>query len=337
MNSTIQSMFDSLEHGDKVYLPSKYWEFLNKRNLDQLETTGFDNFKQTVARSYFTWVVGRKDEQFRYLVKQMKLSDWLPVLRGSFRYDVSSLLSRSQQVKYSLFAKMLWKFAEQLDSNGLLKIIDEPYEGNPFRVFMDGRLISQDIANSVLEFYSVYEHFKPQHDEPITIGELGAGYGRNAYVFLNVYKKCRYVIIDIPPALHISQQYLSAVFKNKRIFKFRDFSKFTEIENEYNDSEIVFLLPHQAKMLPQKSFDLFLNISSLHEMKMEQIRAYFDLINYLTNGFFYSKQWFVSRNPEDNIIISQEDYPVPENWKELYLRQARVQVSFFESLYMITR
>ena len=81
--------------------------------------------------------------------------------------------------------------------------------------------------------------------------------------------------------------------------------------------------------------DLFLNISSLHEMRLDQIQAYFDLIDRLVSGFFYSKQWKVSRNPEDGIVVRMEDYPVPAHWRELYRRESKVQVHFFEALYSI--
>lgn len=37
-------------------LMSKYWWFLAKRNIEQIENDGYENFKQTVARNYYTWV-----------------------------------------------------------------------------------------------------------------------------------------------------------------------------------------------------------------------------------------------------------------------------------------
>jgi putative sugar O-methyltransferase len=165
---------------------------------------------------------------------------------------------------------------------------------------------------------------------------LGAGYGRNAYVFLNVFPRGKYIVIDIPPALYVSQEYLSSVFPDKKIFTFRCFTQFKEIEQEFHNADIVFLLPHQARMLPEKCIDLFINISSLHEMKMQQIKEYFNLIDKLTKGYFYSKQWFIGKNAVDGIVIKKNDYPVPSNWQELYSRPAKVQVYFFEAMYRIT-
>jgi len=340
--SVVSSMFNCMSAGNPVYLPSKFWEVLNSKNLGQLETEGVENFKQTVAQNYFTWVIGRWDTQFKYLVEHTKAQAWPSILLGgpsmlydAWRREVSPRLSRRQQVELSVFTKMLWKLAEQFDQHKLLKRLEEPREGNPFKIFLGRKLISQDLANSVLEFYSIREHFAPPLDARVQICELGAGYGRNAYVFANAFPNGKYIIIDIPPALYVSQRYLTTIFPDKKVFRFRCFDSFEEVRDEFEASSLVFLLPHQAEMLPAKSIDLFVNISSLHEMTMEQIRAYFGLIDRLTKGYFYSKQWFVSQNEHDGICVKKEDYPILENWRQLYLRAARVQTHFFESMYAV--
>ena len=148
---------------------------------------------------------------------------------------------------------------------------------------------------------------------------------------------CKYIVIDIPPALYVSQHYLTSVFCGKNIFTFRPFDRFSDVEREFNEADIAFLLPHQAETLPEKSVDLFINISSLHEMRMDQIHAYFKLIEKLTRGYFYTKQWWVSHNPADGITITPKDYPVPANWNQLYLRKAKVQAYFFEAMYALDR
>jgi putative sugar O-methyltransferase len=337
MNDILRSMFDCLSRGNAIYLPSKFWEALNDKNVQQLESGGLQNIKQTVAQNYFTWVIGHKDRQFRYLARHTNLFAWPAILKGFFSFDPSFPVNRIQQRELTVFTRMLWKFAEKYDADRLLKYIDEPLEGNPFKIYLNGKLISQDLANSVLEYYSIRENYKAPVSNKVTICELGAGYGRNGYVFLKAFPKCKYIIIDIPPALYISQHYLSSVFRDKKIFSFRPFDNFSDVEKEFNDADIVFLLPHQAEMLPSKSVDLFINISSLHEMKIDQIHAYFRLIDKLTKGFFYSKQWWVSNNPADGITITPKDYPVPTKWKQLYLRAAKVQTYFFEAMDTISQ
>jgi hypothetical protein len=72
---------------------------------------------------------------------------------------------------------------------------------------------------------------------------------------------------------------------------FRCFEDFAEIAGEIERAEIARFLPHQTEMLPAKNTDLFINISSLHEMTVEQIRVNCKLINRLTNQVFDTMQW----------------------------------------------
>lgn len=332
--SVIDSMFDCLSRGNPVYLPSKFWEALNRKNIGQIEEDGLENLKRTVAQNYFTWVVGSRDEQFRYLEEHTGVIT-RRLLQRHQRYDPSSRITQAQHSELEIFTRMLWKLAERSDRERLMKSLEEPAEGNPFKIYLGKKLISQDIANSVLEYYSIREHFKAPRDARVTICELGAGYGRTAYVFMKAFPKCKYVIVDIPPALYVSQHYLTTVFPERRAFTFRCFENFSEVEAEFEEADVAFLLPHQAEMLRAKSVDLFVNISSLHEMLVEQIRAYFVLIDHLARGHFYSKQWFDSDNPHDQIHVRHDDYPVPPNWRQLYHRQAKVQVSFFEAMYAL--
>lgn len=170
---------------------------------------------------------------------------------------------------------------------------------------------------------------------PVIIAELGAGYGRFGYVFLKALPNIKYVIFDIPPALFVSQWYMGKVFPDKKIFKARSFQRFQEIQEEYEQSEIAFFLPHQMELFPEKHFHLFINVSSLGEMRPDQINNYFSQINRLTRDYFYSKQWITSVNPDDNLVIRQEDYPAFPNWTVLYNRPSEIQRKFFEALYQI--
>lgn len=336
MNEELKAMFDCLSAGKAAYLPSKFWETLNTKNLGQLADGGISNFKRTIAQNYFTWVVGIQDPQFRYLIRKMKTMYWPRLLKGVFTTDRSSSIPRMRQVELTLFTRMLWTLAERTDTLGLMAGMEEPALGNPFKIYLGGKLISQDLANSLLEFYSIREEFSPSPDERFTIAELGAGYGRTAHVFLSAFPRCRYIIIDIPPALYIAQNYLTRIFPDRKAFRFRSFREIGEVKTEMDASDIVFLLPHQAEMLEKNAVRLFINISSLHEMTRDQIALYLKLIERLTDGYFYTKQWKVSSNPEDGISIRQEDYPIPEAWKRLYLRTPKVQVSFFEAMYRMT-
>ena len=76
------------------------------------------------------------------------------------------------------------------------------------------------------------------------------------------------------------------------------------------------MTPNQLELLPDRSIDMFLNISSLHEMRMDQIRYYFTEIERLTRRYFYFKQWQETTVPFEN-----------------NRQQCEVQHKFFEALY----
>ena len=336
MNDTMNEMFRSLTNGPEVYQPSKFWQQLNELNVAQLESGGMGNVKRTLAQNYFTWIVGFRSPLFRQLSRITSYSNWLQVLRGLPAYDKESGLRLRRFYELHIFSRLVWLLAERHDSKQLLARIHEPEFGNPFRIRFRDRLISQDLANSLMELYAIVEARTPASHDPITVCELGAGYGRNAYMFLSAYAKCKYIIVDIPPALYVSQEYLAAVLPSRRFMRFRPFDSFAEVEQEFNQADVVFLLPHQAEQLPRKSVDYFVNISSFHEMTLAQIEVYFDLVDRLTRGHFYMKQWQSFENKRDGITIAQKDYPYRSQWKQVYTRTPPSHPSFFETLFEIT-
>jgi hypothetical protein len=142
-------------------------------------------------------------------------------------------------------------------------------------------------------------------------------------------------MVDIPPALFVAERYLAGQFGGRRIFRYRSFADYAEVHEEVEAAEIAFFLPTQLVLLPAKSVDLFLNISSLHEMRPEQLEYYFEQIDRVTRGFFYFKQWKVSTIPFEDIVIREADYPVRKHWSRVYWRECAVQTNFFEALFRV--
>ena len=140
-------------------------------------------------------------------------------------------LKKKHTIFYNTLANLLWAYVEKNDTEGLLDRLSEPREGNPPEVMRNGRLISQDLANSLLEYEAILHPDLDRRDVQ-TILELGPGYGRTAYVFMTLQPGCRYILVDIPPALYVAQRYLSAVFEDRKIFAFRPFNSFDQVRDE---------------------------------------------------------------------------------------------------------
>ncbi len=338
----LNEMLQDIENAPTLYSPSPFWRELNATHIAQLEQWGISQFKRTVNTKYFNWTI------LGILAHQL-----LPVGLHWLRHPDFSIFGASfpgyneprgkgitafnplSAFIYKIYVGMLANWTRKQDKDGLLKTIEEPLVGNPWRVQYRGNWISQDLCNSIYEFYSALNFQAPKQVD-FNIAELGAGYGRLAHVFLKTMPKATYTIIDIPPALFVAQEYLSTIFPEEKVFKYRPFSSFDEVKAEYESSRIRFLMAHQIELLPPKQFDLFLNISSLHEMTREQIDNYFQQIDRTTKGSFYSKQWRQSRaGRENNFVLKEGEYPIPKTWQEIWHRQHPLQQMFFDALYQV--
>jgi putative sugar O-methyltransferase len=340
MDTALSQLLDELKTVPAVYRPSPFWQELAAANVRQLEESGFENFKRTVNTRYFNWrILGIIRHQLLAIGRQWAadpnraiLSAALPRPRAALTDRAASLNGPSAWI-YKTYVAMYADVLAREDRRGLLQTVDEPALGNPFLVEHRGRRISQDLCNSVHELYSILGPDGVPDVAAPAFAELGAGYGRLAYVILKAVPGASYTIIDIPPALYLSQRYLTELFPELPAFRFRSFGSFDQVADEFNGATIRFLAPHQAELLPAKSFDYFINISSLHEMTIEQVQNYFRLIDVLCRGRFYTKQWRVSRSQVNGCTLREHDYPVPAAWRTIYHRQHPIQRMFFEAMY----
>jgi putative sugar O-methyltransferase len=334
----LEEMNAELLKAPPIYVPSNFWKTLNKVHLRQISESGINNFKRSITARYFSWgILGILGHQLAPLKRMLRKLDFSPLLNSK----LTNYASRGKHLSkfnfltaalYRTYVAALFDMVVQRDAMHLFDRIQEPAVGNPFTVNYKNRALSQDLCNSVHEFYSISQDIKDKKE--INVAELGAGYGRLAYVFLKALPGVSYCIIDIPPALYIAQEYLSEVFPNEKIFKFRPFNSFEDVRKEFESARIKFILPHQAELLPKKYFDVMVNVSTLHEMSREQIKNYIGQMDRLCKGKVYIKQWRKSLT-EDNNFIKQEEYPIPKNWRTVYNHTHPIQKMFFEALFTV--
>lgn len=334
----IADMFSTLARGEPLARPSRYWEELNRMNLAQLNEHGYENFKRTIALNYFTWVrILPWDSQIVFLCRQLSTRAIFRAIRGALKISTHRYFSTVdviQSFSYGLLSSLLWEYILQLGFPTALLALREPEEGNPPLLSPRPNMkVSQDLANSLLEYDSL-QSVMPASGQ-CTILELGAGYGRNAFVMLRLHPKIKYVLVDIPPALWIAERYISSIFAERRIFRYRDFDRFEDIASEYNNADIAFFLSSQLAALPLNSVELVINISSLHEMRKDQVAYYLGRFNSVLKpgGHLYLKQWKEAKVLFEGVTLTEEDYPIPSEWEKIMSRTARVQTRFFEALY----
>ncbi|MGH2959530.1 MAG: putative sugar O-methyltransferase [Solirubrobacterales bacterium] len=336
----LQAMFDELESAPEIYRPTEFWQQFAELHLQQLNEDGFELFKQTINRNYFQFeLTNPLHSQARLMWSRWIKRPKVAPLRSSYSdgYELPltdvKLGRRARQWTYSKYVALLSDRVRELDKELLLDELDEPLTGHPVCVDYRGRRTSEDLCNSVLEYSAVRDALPAETLKDATVIELGSGYGRLAWVYLKVEPSVRYILVDIPPALAVAEQYLAECFPDRKIFGFRHFENAAEVSAELDQAQIAFLTPNQLDLLPELKADLFINVSSLHEMVQAQIDHYFDVIADHTSGYFYSKQWIKSTNAADDVVIERERYPVRSEWKTVFDREHPIQQAFFEALY----
>jgi putative sugar O-methyltransferase len=345
----IEEMWQELRAASAVYQPSAFWDEMSKINERVLGWAGEPNFKRTLNQNYFNFIPTASADA--RMVRMRRLTRHLPSCTlAAYAIedpDCDPSLWMSCYPDYYIFKKpdrvtkrelyreylaLMYRYAMHRDGSGLLAKLEEPELGNPIHVYRNGKLVSQDTVNSVRERNSIVSALQAKSNMRFALAELGAGYGRLGYLMLKT-TNCRYFVFDIPPALYVSQWYLSTLFPERRVFRFRRFEKLEEIKHELSAADIGFFTSNQLAKFPSEYFDLFATISSLHEMRQDQIKHYMALMGRTTRSLLYLKQQKDYVNPVDNLVIGKDDYPVPDGWVAAEERFDMINPGFFERIY----
>ncbi|WP_082958282.1 putative sugar O-methyltransferase [Mycobacterium alsense] len=321
LHRACNSMLQEIEK-DRRFLASKFWNDVGQKNMAMLEGRGLDNFKRTVSQNYFNWVVGKRAPMVRHVylnwLKRPTLNPWRSSIEDdvtlSFTtHDSPVRLTAKQKNDYRRFVTYVWDLMVRIDKRDLHLHLSEPTLGNPIKIRLGETLISQDLANSIIEA-NVIADLLDSPSSQRRVAEIGAGSGRLAHVFAETLQG-QYVIFDIPPALYVSQWYLSQLFPNKKIFRFRPFDDFSTIEAELSRADIAFFTSNQITKFPDGYFNVMLSISTLPEMSREQVALYIDLFQRKSSDYIYLKQWKSWKNPLDGTDIGPDDYINGSEWK----------------------
>lgn len=300
--------------------PSAFWRSLSAEQQRELRAFGLEEVKRRQALRYFTWrwrwATVLRSEQLRFLLGHTSPATLSRC--GTAYQDLSDAAwagvawPRRDRWLYGVATRLLWEYAHQHDRLRVLAL-PEPELGSPLPVRWRGRLISQDLANSALEVEAMLRPLGGR--APTSILEVGAGYGRTAYVLLSRFPEARYTIVDIEPALTIARWYLTSQFDPQRLR---------------------FLRPDDVGEVDDGSVSLALSISSLQEMRPDQVESYLSLLDRVASGgVVYLKQWRRWHNPVDDLTMTFSQWRAPAGWTPAYRERCPVQTAFDQAAWWV--
>lgn len=342
----LTAMAAEIAGSGSVLAPSRFWEGFAKRNAGSLRADGATSFKRSVNFNYFQWVINSpRQPEFRAVIKRWLRSPSFAALRARVCVEgvdwerpraPKQLPLRWRPLGHAIYVGMLWDIARRRVPADALAPVEEPLLGNPIAVRSRGRRVSEDLANTVLEYGAFAEHVSSDRLSTATLLEVGAGYGRFVDLLLTMHPGARAFVVDIPPALALSQTYLTARHPRRRAHRFSGGLTGAELEDALAGVELAFLTPNQLQSLGPIRADLVINTSSLHEMLPVQVEEYFRLFDrHAAGGFFYTKQWKRWHNPVDDVQTDERGYPYPAHWTRLIDRTPVAQPEFFEALFAL--
>jgi putative sugar O-methyltransferase len=299
-------MAAELEADDPVFLPSAFWRDLNDKNRRMLDEEGLANFKRTVSQNYFNWLVAdRKSDLFRHAFRQ-----WCR------RPNLLPLVTRLEETRRLRLNTV----------DGRVELTATQRVGNPFPLRCGRKLLSQDLATSIIEC-NVLADLTEGVSAP-RIGEVGAGYGRVAHAYASSLPG-RYFIFDIPPALAVAQWYLEQTLGRERIFRFRHFARIEEVQEEIDRASVALFTANQIRKFPDNYFDVMVSISTLPEMRQDQVDLYLAEFQRLSRGHIFLKQFKAWKNPSDGTDLSIDSYRLHPDWQLVLDRSDPVIPCFF--------
>ena len=337
----IEAMRQRVAAGPEIYRPGEFWDGLIAANLEMLKTGGIANFKRTVSNNYYNWLVtslrdGQVQHALRGWLQRPTLAPLLNELEGpatglrTTDRDGSFTLSRAASWRYKCFVGAIWETARRDDTRGLTARLSEPEVGNPIRIRQRGRLISQDLANSIIELTFVARSGVVR--DGARIAELGAGYGRLAHVFAQTCP-LTYCIFDIPPALGVAQWYLTAVLGADQVVPYSPCHDLGAVESRLKPGVVAFFTPDQIEMFPDGWFDCTQTISTLPEMPARQSAHYLELLAAKSRHAVFLKQWRRWHNQADDVELDEQHYGFAPPWRLSARRVDPVQPAFFNQLW----
>ena len=330
IDKDIISMLDNFIESNMFKNSSSYWKWLCKNHIEMIEEYGVENFKLNIEKSAY-WGEGNLDsEQIKQIIKN-EITINLDISEV-FRQKNEPNRTAKETIHQNLSNIILLNYLVNNNYQKYLHLVEENEFGNPQYIKYENRRYSFGILNSILEIGFLDNN--TNFNQNINVLEIGAGSGRTCIALKGFYKVKKYVIVDIPPALFISEKNIKASFPEKKIFSFTNFIDFKTVEQDFTNADVCFISPDQIKMMPNKFFDLSIAVDCLHEMSFSDVKIYFSEINRISSHFYLKAQITQSAKYGEH-ELNRDDYPIYKSWTKIADEECIFPNDYFQSIYKI--
>lgn len=242
-----------------------------------------------------------------------------------------SLPGNARYHRYAVY--MLYRLLQQRDAFELLRRFDFSSDTG-YEVAIDGRRYAWDTLISLDTLVSLAEIDSGILREPRIVVDLGAGWGRIGYFLKRINPRATYISLDLPEISMIAMSVLPRLLPNEAVSFYGETRQSAALSrSQLLEKGLWFGGSQDLLRIEDGAIDVFLNIASFQEMKLSQVRSYFDLIDRKVSGLFYTQQYVVVSDAQRpfNAIAGIEEYPFKATWTEHFKRSTTFSERFFEA------
>jgi putative sugar O-methyltransferase len=280
---------------DTNFMPSSYWQQVLSSSYPNYTLTNLDDFH--VFLSNFGAWESHLGITWTYLVRQYTKT------QRSRRYFERKIIGR----------KIAWWLSFESRGRGI-SALSQPRFGNLWGANVDGHFVTYEALLN--EFYGRLISNSLGNGRQI-LGEIGAGYGVLPYFILKDLSKFCYLDFDLPEVMCCATYYLMKSFPDKKFLLYGEGQLNQQALGEY---DFIFMPPYAIKDLPDNAVDIFINLSSLGEMRPVSCRRYVEEICRTSRAFWHMNHEHTRVNFEDGTSLLNNEYPVPNDKFQLVSR-----------------
>ena len=303
----LHEMMDDMKKSPEIYRPGNFWMFYVDKIAKDLEKKDLNQFRNWICGPgsiksfgggsdihpfYYGWNIYPFDKTFKnfdesYIIKKFnllinKFAQIHPFLGFlSFR---GSIARQYFEGSISNNYKKAWLISKLSDADKILERVEDTKEGSPAGFEINKKFYTLSFLKEMMQIFFIEKKIKLKNLEVVL--ELGSGIGLKASTFLKVNPKITYIIVDIPPALYVAQQYLVA--QNYKVFTYTNAKKIKSLkEINFNNYDVICLAPWMIDSIADISVDIFINVFSFQEMEPWLVKNYLEKILPITKKYVY--------------------------------------------------